>query len=130
MEDVVTFWSDTVDVVDHPRELAALVGTLLLLHELLEAVLGQLFVLDVVRLVFLCKANPGLYTASSTATELRPSETAVSFRAAEGEKGAWDVTRDRGNGLWDVTGDRTRGVTDNREDIRGDTRNKCYTRHN
>lgn len=54
VKDVVTVGTDAVDVIDHSRELATLVRTLLLLHELLEAVLGQLFVLDVVRLVLLC----------------------------------------------------------------------------
>ena len=54
VQDVVTLWSDAVNVVDDPRKLAAFVRTFLLLHELLKAVLGELFVLYMIRLMLLC----------------------------------------------------------------------------
>ena len=53
MQHIVALLSNTMDVVDNPGELAPLKGTVFVLHELLEAVFGQLFVLGVVRLVLL-----------------------------------------------------------------------------
>lgn len=54
VQDVVTLRSDAVNVVDDPRKLAAFIRTFLLLHKLLKAILGKLFVLYVVRLMLLC----------------------------------------------------------------------------
>lgn len=59
VEYIVALRPYAVDVVDDARKLASLVRTLFLLHELLEAVLGQLLVLDVVRLVLLWNARGG-----------------------------------------------------------------------
>lgn len=54
VQHIVTLRPDAVNVVDDPRKLAAFVGTFLLLHKLLKAVLGELLILDVVRLMLLC----------------------------------------------------------------------------
>lgn len=53
VEDVVALGPDAVDVVAHLGEAAVLERAHLVLHELLEAVAGQLLVLDVVALVLL-----------------------------------------------------------------------------
>lgn len=57
VQDVVAAGADAVDVVAHSRETTALEGTVLVLHELLEAVPVELLVLDVVGLVLLCKGT-------------------------------------------------------------------------
>ncbi len=53
VEDVGASFADAVDVIADTREAAAVQLAGLVLHELFEAVAGQLLVFDVVTLVFL-----------------------------------------------------------------------------
>lgn len=65
MEDVAALRSDAVDVIAYFAEAAVLEGADLVLHELLEAVPGELFVFDVVRLVFLWKIGQVCFGGSA-----------------------------------------------------------------
>ena len=71
--------ADAVDVVADAREAAAVEVARLVLHELFEAVARQLFVFDVVALVFLYNNNNNNNNSNKSSTHKKNTSVTITF---------------------------------------------------